>query len=165
MVVMGIDPGSRITGYGVIQGENQNNLQPLGYGCIRFGPHEEFYQRLKKIYDEIAVLIDIYHPDHIAFEDVFYSRNIKVAFQLGQARGAAILSAINRERSVFTYAPKEVKQALTGYGGASKEQVREMVIRVLYLKSRPSPLDVSDALAIATCHLYRNFTQERLGSR
>ena len=158
MLVMGIDPGSAITGYGIIE-ENDNGLECKEYGCIRLHQHKEFYLRLKKIYDTISKLINKYNPDIVVFEDVFYGRNIKVVLQLGQARGAAILAAVNAQKSISIYSPREVKQALTGFGSASKEQVQKMVKSLLNVEKTITPLDASDALAVAICHINRYQTE------
>jgi crossover junction endodeoxyribonuclease RuvC len=155
MIVMGVDPGSVVTGYGLIEKKQDDTLDVVNSGCVRTSAKDDFYFRLKKIYDEISKCIDEYCPAHVVFEDVFYSRNVKVALQLGQARGAALLAAVNHERKIYTYSAREVKQALTGYGNASKEQVQAMVTRLLRLQQKLSPLDISDALAIAICHLHR----------
>ncbi len=161
MIILGIDPGSAITGYGVVRSDKPSDLECLSFGSIRLSRLEQFPERLKKIYDDIFSLIEEYEPDCIALEDIFYSRNIKSALQLGQARGAAILAGINNNKDVATYAPKEVKQALTGSGSASKEQVQMMVMRLLAFDRPIKPLDVSDALAVAICHINRTWTSVR----
>ncbi len=156
MRVMGIDPGSRITGYGVIDVAQEGGLSLVAMGAVRTRPRIDFQQRLKQIYDGIFETVRERHPEQVAFEDSFYSRNVKTALQLGQARGAAVLAALNQECPVYSYSPREVKQSLTGYGGASKEQIQAMVVQLLKLSEPPSPLDISDALAIAICHAFRS---------
>ncbi len=156
MIVLGIDPGSQNTGYGILDCKNRNCLRCLTYGNIGLNPREDFYLRLKIIYDKIEEIILQYNPVHIAFEDVFFSRNIKVALHLGQARGAAIIAALNQKRHVFSYSPREVKQALTGHGNASKQQIKQMAESLLHIKLNKQSLDVSDALAIAICHAFRS---------
>lgn len=159
MRILGIDPSTTATGYGLIEVDG-HNLKPVAFGVIRTDAKQHLHQRLKKIHDELVLVIQEYKPDVVALEDVFYSRNIKVALQIGQARGAAIIAAVNHGLSVHEYAPREVKQSVTGIGSASKEQVQQMVQRLLHLKEPPSPLDVSDALGIAICHLFR--TQKKV---
>lgn len=161
MLVLGIDPGSTITGYGLVR-ENKNNLQCVECGCIRNTAKSEFFTKIKKIYDEIAGLIVKFEPDQVAFEDVFYGRNVRSLIQLGQARGAAIISALNAQKPVAVYSPREVKLALTGFGGASKEQVQKMVLGILDLDDSIPILDVSDALAIAICHINRYNTLAKM---
>jgi len=161
MVVLGIDPGSAITGYGIVETKN-DELECKEFGCIRLQQHKEFYLRLKKIYDTVNSLINQYNPDKVVFEDVFYGRNIKAVLQLGQARGAAILASVNAEKPITIYSPREVKQALTGFGGASKEQVQKMVKSLLNIENSITPLDASDALAIAICHINRYQTELKL---
>ena len=153
MVALGIDPGSIVTGFGLI--ETQPYITCIEYGCIRSKSKSDFSLRLKTIYDGISDLIQKYNPDSIAFEDIFYGHNVKSAIQLGHARGAAIVSAVNANVELSFYSPREVKLAVTGYGNASKEQVQKMVQNLLRLEEPVLPLDASDALAVALCHLFR----------
>ena len=162
MIVMGIDPGSNITGYGVISCNSDLTFSYIASGVVRSNPKEPFTNRLKNIYTSVESLVEQYQPQQIAFEDVFYSRNVKAALQLGQARGAALIAALNADIKVFIYAPREIKQALTGSGNAAKEQVRAFVQRLLKIEQPLHPLDVSDALAVAICHHFRFSTRERL---
>ena len=161
MLVLGIDPGSTVTGFGIVKSQRSDHLTCVDFGCIRFDSKMTFHERLKKIYDEVSQLIRRYQPEAIAFEDIFYSRNVKSALQLGQARGAAIVAALNARKSIASYSPREVKQALTGHGAASKEQVQRMVERMLDLPTI-KPLDASDALAIAICHAHRYWTTRQI---
>jgi len=139
-------------------------LECKEYGCIRLQQYKEFYLRLKKIYDAISSLVNQYKPDIVVFEDIFYGRNIKAALQLGQARGAAILASVNAEKPISIYSPREVKQALPGFGGASKEQVQEMVKCLLNFENPITPLDASDALDIEICHINRYQTELKLNN-
>ena len=164
MIVLGIDPGNAITGYGLVK-STQVECECLEFGTIRSKSQWEFQHRLKNIYDQVTELIRMYEPDTVAFEDIFYSRNIKAALQLGQARGAAMIAAINAQKSIFIYSPKEIKLALTGNGSAAKEQVQMMARRLLNLHQPEISLDASDALAIALCHSNRFWTQEKLMNR
>jgi len=161
MIVLGIAPGSTVTGYGIIKSDQPSMLECLASGSIRLSGIKDFPGRLKKIYQEIASLIEKFDPDSVALEDIFYGRNIKSALMLGQARGAAILAGVNAEKEIAIYAPREVKLAVTGRGSASKEQVQMMVMRILDSSQSFQPLDVSDALAIAICHIHRSWTKNQ----
>ncbi|MBN2356977.1 crossover junction endodeoxyribonuclease RuvC [candidate division KSB1 bacterium] len=154
-LIMGIDPGSRITGYGFVQIERNNTLRFLACGCVRTRSKEMFHQRIHYIYNEITRLIREYNPDQVALEDIFYSRNIRSALQLGQARASAILAALNLGKEIATFTPREIKLALTGNGAAAKEQVQYMVLQLLGIQRRDLPLDASDALAVAICGGHR----------
>lgn len=155
MRILGVDPSLTATGYGVVDVVG-NRVQALTYGVIRTNAKHPLPERLKKIYDGVRTVIEQDHPQYVSMEDVFYSSNIKVALKLGYARGAVFLAAANLGIPVAEYAPREIKQAITGIGSASKEQVQAMVQRLLRLSELPAPLDASDALAIALCHLFRN---------
>jgi crossover junction endodeoxyribonuclease RuvC len=147
--ILGLDPGSLRTGYGVIDcgaaGERH-----VTNGCINAGTGD-FPQRLRRIFDAIAVLIETHRPDEIAIERVFVHRNPDSALKLGQARGAAICAAIALGASAHEYAPRAIKLAVSGYGGAEKSQVAQMVSALLGLERRPTA-DAADALAVALCH-------------
>ncbi len=158
MRVMGIDPGSVVTGYGIVDFDEEVRL--VEYGCIRLKAKSDFTCRLKEIYIRVQDLLNQYNPDCVAFEDIFYGHNVKSAIQLGHARGAAVVSAAIAELPVSYYSPREVKQAITGFGGASKEQVQKMVQNILQVTETISPLDASDALGIAICHAFRYKTDE-----
>jgi crossover junction endodeoxyribonuclease RuvC len=161
MVVMGIDPGSQVTGYGLVAFDS-GGPRYLACGAIRTGGQPDFHARLKYIYDEIARLIGEHRPERIALEDIFYARNARSSLMLGQARAAAILAALNAGVPVSAYAPAEVKLAITGRGSAAKEQVRYMVVQLLAVDLGKQSLDVSDALAIALCHALRWQSQSRI---
>ncbi len=166
MIVLGIDPGSNITGYGVIMVQpDKNNLVPVDYGVIKVDEGEAFYTRLKKIYDRVSEIISLHHPTELAIETAFYGKNFQSAFKIGHVRGVVILSAVNSGISVFEYTPREVKKAVVGRGNATKEQVQFMVRAILGLKSFPEFYDVSDALAIAICHINRTIIPERVRYR
>jgi len=161
MRFLGIDPGSAVTGFGIINSERPLHFECVSFGVVRSNPKWPMNQRLKHIYDNIYALVDQHAIDHVALEDVFFGKNIQAAFKLGQARAAAVLAAVNAEKSVATYSPREVKQALTGFGAASKEQVQKMVMHQLSLSNPVTPLDASDALAICLCHINRWWTENR----
>ncbi len=149
MVILGIDPGSRFTGYGVI-GQQGSKFQYLGSGCIRLGD-QAFPSRLKMIYQGVCQLIEQFNPDAFAIEQVFMARNPDSALKLGQARGAAIVAATMQDLEVFEYSARQVKQAVVGTGSAQKTQVQHMVKHILKLPGTPQA-DAADALAIAMCH-------------
>ena len=153
MRVMGIDPGSKCTGCGVID-EVNNELKVVYWGSIKTKPRQSFPERLKFIYDELVAVIKEFNPDEIAVEDMFFATNVKSALKLGQTRGVAILSAVNEGKPVAEYSPLEVKQSVVGYGRAEKQQVQDMVTTLLKLKEKPETFDASDALAVAICHIH-----------
>ncbi|ADN76210.1 crossover junction endodeoxyribonuclease RuvC [Ferrimonas balearica DSM 9799] len=148
-VILGIDPGSRLTGYGVIRFCGRQ-FQYLGSGCIRL-PETDLPSRLKIIFDGVSELVKQFEPDELAVERVFMGRNADSALKLGQARGAAIVAALNGGLTVSEYSPTQVKQAVVGTGGAKKEQVQHMVKHLLKLPGTPQA-DAADALAIAITH-------------
>lgn len=149
-VILGIDPGSRFTGYGVIR-RNGNRLAYLGSGCIH--TTGDMPQRLKIIYSGVSEIIIQFQPDAFAIEQVFMAKNADSALKLGQARGAAIVAAVNRDLPIFEYAARQAKQTVTGSGGAEKHQVQHMVRTLLNLSAIPQS-DAADALAIAITHCH-----------
>jgi crossover junction endodeoxyribonuclease RuvC len=148
-IVLGIDPGSRITGWGLISALGQKNTF-IASGCIRMET-SPLPERLKQIFDGVSEIIEIYHPQQAAIEQVFLAQNADSAFKLGQARGAAITAIVNKNIEVAEYSARQVKQAVVGKGAADKKQVQHMVCRILQLDSSPQA-DAADALAIAICH-------------
>jgi len=152
MIVLGVDPGSHATGYGVIATGPVARM--LAGGVIRAGRAAALPERLLTIHRELAAVIAEHRPDAMAVEDLFNARNPRSSLILGHARGVILLTGADAGLPVAEYAPREVKQALTGNGAAAKEQVRFMVMRLLRLKSEP-PLDQSDALAVALAHAGR----------
>ncbi|MCF6461343.1 crossover junction endodeoxyribonuclease RuvC [Clostridium sp. Cult3] len=151
MVILGIDPGLAIVGYGVIELIG-NRYKTIDYGCIRTDASILFPERLKIIYDELTFLIDKYNPEDLAMEELFFNKNVKTAIKVGQARGVEILAAVNKGIDVYEYTPLQIKQSVVGYGRAEKRQVQEMVKMLLNLKEIPKPDDAADALAVAICH-------------
>lgn len=154
MRVIGVDPGTLVLGFGVLE-KSDNDCQALDFGCLRISSKESFPSRLKKIYDKVSSVINRYKPDEFAIEDLFYAQNARVAIKMGHARGVAILAAVNHEIPTSEYSPREIKQSVVGNGAASKEQVQRMIQELLNLQELPEPLDASDALAVALCHLHR----------
>ena len=154
MLVLGIDPGLVTTGYGFIQSKN-NDTNIIDYGTISPKKTDNLSLRLNTIYEDITYLIEEYKPSVMAIEEVFYGKNVKSALLLGHARGVAMVCASKNNIPVFEYSAKKIKQAITGNGNAHKEQVKFMVMKDLNLKNFNAPIDASDALAIAICHLYQ----------
>jgi len=152
MRVLGIDPGSRVTGFGVIEVLRNGRLQYIASGCIK-APGEGLAERLKAIYDGVNEIIASFRPTVFAAERVFLARNADSALKLGQARGAAICAGINGGLAVNEYSAREIKLAVVGRGGADKQQVQHMV-RVLLELDRAPPADAADALACAICHAH-----------
>lgn len=151
MIILGIDPGSRITGFGVIERDGQA-IRYLSSGCIRTGDGE-LCERLEKIFLGVTELIQTYQPKQFAIEQVFMGKNADSALKLGQARGVAIVAAKLKGLNAAEYAPRAIKQAVVGKGSASKEQVQHMVQYLLKLPGKPQA-DAADALAIAICHAH-----------
>lgn len=149
MIILGIDPGTAATGYGIIR--QQSELKAVGYGCIKTSQKLSTAERLKKTHQGIAKLIKKHKPDIIAIEDIFFFKNLKTVIKVSQARGAALLSASQMKIKVAEYTPLQVKQAVTSYGRADKAQVQKMVKILLRLKEIPKPDDAADALAVAIC--------------
>lgn len=162
-IILGIDPGSRITGYGIIK-EEQRKLYYLDSGCIRTADGD-LSDRLLEIYNGICHLMDAWSPNEVAIEEVFMHQNASSALKLGHARGVAMVAAASHRVRVSEYAAREVKQAVVGYGAAEKTQVKHMVVKLLMLNSAPQS-DAADALAIAICHSHRrNGLQQRRRAR
>ena len=161
MRVLGIDPGSETTGWGVVEGEARR-YRLVEYGTIKAPPRERFSARLLKIHTGIEKLIALHRPDVCSVEEAFYATNVKVALKLGQVRGVVLLAAERAGLEIHEYSPRLIKQTVVGYGNAEKHQVQEMVRVLLTLKSAPEPHDASDALAIAICHFHHAGTSERI---
>lgn len=161
MKVMGIDPGTLTSGYGIVT-EEDHKLFHVVSGGISPSANQPFPKRLKKIYEELEKVIDAYRPHVVVVEDLFVSNNIRSALKLGHARGVAILAAMNAGLPVFEYAPTEVKQAVVGNGKAEKKQVQIMVKTLLDLAKAPHPADAADALAAAICHIHSSRLREML---
>lgn len=150
MIVLGIDPGTAATGYGVVE-RRGSQLRAIDYGCIVTSSTTSLAERLLLIRDAISDLIATHEPAFVAVERLFFNKNVQTAFAVGQARGAVLLTAAQHGLPVFEFTPSEVKIAVTGYGRAQKDQVQRMVQVVLGLAELPKPDDASDALAIAIC--------------
>lgn len=154
MMILGVDPGIQHTGYAILQ-HNADQYEILKFGLIKTSKVDEFALRLKTIYDGLSEIIRQNPIDAMALEEIFYSRNIKVALMMGHARGVSLLAAANHHIPVAEYSAREIKLATTGNGNASKYQVQQMMGRLLKLPTIPSIFDVTDAMAVAYCHSRR----------
>src|SRR6056297_2166518 len=154
MIILGIDPGTTIMGYGLI---NQSGKSPvlIHLGVIELYKIEGHYDRLKKIFDRVLQIIDEYQPDEMALEAPFYGKNVQSMLKLGRAQGVAMAAGLMHEIPIAEYAPRKIKVALTGTGTASKEQVASMLAKLLDTDEKPEFLDATDALAVAVCHYYQ----------
>ena len=159
MRILGIDPGTQVTGYGLIESDGTRNVY-VASGCIR-AQGEGMPQRLKMIFDQLSEIVATYRPQEIAVEQVFVHRNADSALKLGQARGAAICAGMSLCPSVSEYTPRQIKQAVVGTGAATKPQIQHMVRILLGLSSVPPP-DAADALAVALCHGHTRHTLGRM---
>jgi len=153
MLVLGIDPGTATTGYGLVRETPQGSLSVVEYGVISTPAGMSPEKRLLLLYDRIMEIMLLHRPDEGAVEKLFFSRNVTTAIAVGQARGVVLLALAKHGLEVAEYTPLEVKQAVTGYGGAGKMQVQQLVQAILDLDEIPKPDDAADALAVAVCHL------------
>lgn len=161
MRVLGIDPGSETTGWGVVEGDGRK-LRLVEFGTIKSSPRERFSARLLKIHGGIEAVIERFKPNAFSIEEAFYATNVKVALKLGQVRGVALLAAERAKLEIHEYSPRLVKQTIVGYGNAEKHQVQEMIRILLALQDAPEPHDASDALALAVCHFHHAGTAQRI---
>ncbi len=153
MIIIGIDPGYAIVGWGVID-YTRSRFTTIAYGAVTTPAGMAFEQRLERIYSELSVIIAKYKPEAMAVEKLFFTTNQKTAIDVAQARGVIVLSAVQNGIGVYEYTPLQVKQAVVGYGKAIKTQVMDMTKRILNLKEVPKPDDTADALAVAVCHAH-----------
>ena len=168
MRVFGVDCGTEITGFGVVEScdtGREPRLVLKAMGAIRLKKTLSTSQRLEQVFRELIAEMESSHPDAVAIEEVFYAANVKSALKLGQVRGVAMLAAASAGLEVAEYSPLSIKSAVVGYGRAEKHQVQQMVTRLLNLDQIPEPADAADALAIAICHLHTAATQERQKDR
>jgi len=159
VTVLGIDPSTTATGFGVVACE-EGQLRVVDFGVIRTSPRDPLPQRLRRVYEEISQLMDRHQPDEFAIEEIFHAENAKLTLKVGQARGVAILAAAMREIPTSEYSPREIKQAVVGHGGASKTQVLRMVRDLLNIPEGRITFDAADALAVAICHCHRRKSQQ-----
>jgi len=155
MIVLGIDPGTASTGWGVVELDG-NRLRSRGHGCIVTSAKDPSHVRLRRIHDEARLLLRRFKPDEVAIEELFVNVNVKTALAVGQARGVLILAASDMEVAPFEYSPLQIKMSVTGYGRASKLQVQEMTKVLLGLERIPQPDHAADALAVAICHAHNH---------
>jgi crossover junction endodeoxyribonuclease RuvC len=154
MLVLGIDPGTATTGYGLVRQTDEGGLLEVDHGVILTPAKMPMPERLVLLYDKLKEIILLHRPDSGAVEELFFQRNVKTAISVGQGRGVVLLALAQAGLPVAEYAPNEIKQAITGYGGADKQQMQEMVKMLLSLEQRPKPDDAADALAVAICHIH-----------
>lgn len=164
MIILGIDPGIAIVGYGVVETDG-NRYKVLDYGVITTPAEMSSPNRLKMVYDGLNILLDRYKPDAVAIEELFFNKNVKTAIMVGQARGVLVLGVVNKGIDMYEYTPLQVKQGVVGYGRATKKQVQEMVKMLLNLKEIPKPDDAADALAVAISHIHSNNFKEQFRIR
>lgn len=156
-VILGLDPGTNIMGYGIITVRG-GHITLNQFGVINLGKQGEHALKLKKIFERVLALVDEYKPDEVALEAPFFGKNVQSMLKLGRAQGVAMSAALHRETPITEYAPKKVKQSVTGNGNASKEQVARMLMQVFTIKELPKLFDSTDALAVAVCHHYQQGT-------
>ncbi len=153
-IILGLDPGTNVMGYGLIL-IKKPKIDLLQFGVIHLSKYEGHELKLKKIFERIISLIDEFHPDMVALEAPFFGKNVQSMLKLGRAQGVAMAAALSREIPIVEYAPKKIKQAVTGNGNASKEQVAKMLMTLFSIKELPKLLDATDALAVALCHHFQ----------
>ncbi len=153
MVVLGIDPGTARMGWGVVE-KNNGNPKYLQCGCLKTAKNNKPEQRLETLYNGLRQLVKQFEPDALAVEGLYFSQNVKTALSVGQAKGIVLLAAAQFHLPIFEYTPLQIKQALTGYGRATKKQIQAMVVQELNLDKVPQPDDAADGLAIALTHCY-----------
>ena len=153
MIILGIDPGLATMGYGVIHTENDRH-RLIQYGVLTTQAGQPTPQRLRSIFLGVNQLLDVYAPDEVAFEELFFSKNVTTGMAVSAARGAALVAAATRTDNLYEYTPMQIKQAVTGHGKADKQQVQSMVRRLLGMREIARPDDAADALAVAICHAH-----------
>ena len=151
MIVLGIDPGYALMGWGVVEAEG-SRMKLINYGCIETKAGVPMQNRLRTLQLGVRDLLNIYKPDDVAFEELFFARNVTTALMVGAARGAAIIAAAEYTNNLYEYTPMQIKQAITGYGKADKKQIQQMVKLLLKLDEIPKPDDAADAIACAITH-------------
>jgi crossover junction endodeoxyribonuclease RuvC len=155
-IILGIDPGTSVLGYGLIEVFSKSDIRLIQYGVIHLAKYDNHALKLKKIFERILSLIDDYHPDEMALEAPFFGKNVQSMLKLGRAQGVSMAAALYRDIPIFEYAPRKIKQSVTGKGTSSKEQVADMIIRLLKIKEAPKLLDATDALGVALCHFFQD---------
>ncbi|GAA4903877.1 crossover junction endodeoxyribonuclease RuvC [Mucilaginibacter defluvii] len=153
-IILGIDPGTAVMGYGLIK-QTGSKLELISLGVVKMGNIDDHMLKLQRIFEKTVALIDNYHPDCLAIEAPFYGKNIQVMLKLGRAQGMAMAAALSRNVDITEYAPRKIKQSITGNGNATKEQVAGMIQRLLNFTETPDFLDATDGLAVAVCHAFQ----------
>ena len=161
MIILGIDPGLATLGYGVIEKDERGNFRALDCGVVLTPKEEGLPVRLAILEEGVKKVLDKYHPDEVAMEELFFSKNITTGIAVAHARGVALLTCVKECGKLYEYTPMQIKQALTGYGKADKKQIQSVVTSMLRLKEVPKPDDAADALAIALCHGFSNRFSEQ----
>ena len=161
-IILGIDPGTNIMGYGIIE-VNGNNMRLLTMGSVHLSKLADPYLKLQRIFKRTLQLIDEYNPDEMAIEAPFFGKNVQSMLKLGRAQGVSMAAALNRNLPIAEYLPKKVKQSVTGSGNASKEQVAAMLSQILSIKNEHAYLDATDAMGAALCHYYQTQTGVKVG--
>ncbi len=154
-IILGIDPGTIVMGYGLLHIQN-SSLKPLGIGVIKLEKYDDHAMRLKIIFERIVGIIDEFKPDELAIEAPFFGKNVQSMLKLGRAQGVAIAAALSKNIPITEYSPKKIKMSITGNGNASKEQVAAMLKQILGIDSMHEYLDATDAMGAALCHYYQN---------
>lgn len=154
-IILGLDPGTNVMGYGLIRTQG-SSIALLQFGVIHLKKYTTHELKLKKIFERVLGIVDEFSPDEVALEAPFFGKNVQSMLKLGRAQGVAMAAALYREVPITEYAPKKVKQSVTGNGNASKEQVAQMLIQLLKIKEAPKLLDATDALGVALCHHYQS---------
>lgn len=163
-VIMGVDPGTNILGYGIIDVVGKNEITTLAVGVVMLNKLKEHTDKLKRIFERTLALIDQYHPDEMAVEAPFFGKNVQSMLKLGRAQGVVMAAALYRDIPIVEYAPRKIKQSITGNGNASKEQVAAILESTLKTKIEAKYLDASDGLAVALCHHYQANNIPSVGS-
>ncbi len=154
-IILGIDPGTTVMGYGIIRAIN-NKAEMVTMGVLELHKYGDHYLKLQKIFERVVQLVDTYHPDELAIEAPFFGKNVQSMLKLGRAQGVAMAAGLSRSVPIFEYAPLKIKQAITGNGRASKEQVALLLQNILKISEVPKFLDATDGLAAAYCHFIQN---------
>ena len=160
MIVLGIDPGYALMGWGVVEAKG-SSMRLVDYGCVETHANTPMQHRLRSLYLGVKDLVSIYRPDDVAFEELFFSHNVTTALMVGAARGAAIIAATEYTEQLYEYTPMQIKQAVTGSGRADKAQVQQMVKLLLRLQEIPKPDDAADAIACAITHCQSGVAKEQ----
>ena len=158
-IILGIDPGTNIMGYGVIR-ITGNQMSLLAMGVLKLNKYDDHHLRLKIIFERMISLIEQYHPDELSIEAPFFGKNVQSMLKLGRAQGVAIAAALSRSMPIFEYSPRKIKQSITGKGAASKEQVASMLSHLLHITEMPETMDATDGLAAAVCHFFQKGVTE-----